>query len=197
MVTSEEILKKLLEFHPGLPKTRQFEYVWAINRMHKPVDRIGRVLDLGCNGSILDLYLKMIGWDCWCIDKDPNAAFYATGIRREPSRFIIHDFLEQLPSYLPQFDYVTIISTLEHLKRGEDSTVVRNVKRQLAFKGKILITVPYGDGYNMQGQWRVKCYNSQLMRELVEHYTIDLRVESWTISPHIGDLPLFCVVVGW
>ena len=194
MDTSEPILKELLEIHPGLPKTRQYEYTWAIKQMEER----GLLLDLGCDGSTLDLHLKKRGFDCWCIDKDPAAKYYATGVRREPSRFIIHDFLKPLPAHLPQFDYIAIISTLEHLLPGEDSIVIKNAKKHLrVLKGKILITVPYGEGYNMQGQWRVKCYNPESMKELVEHYMVDLRVKSWVISPHMGDLPIFCVVVGW
>lgn len=188
-----KIIPKLLELHPTLPKTRQFEYSWAIKKIMALKHRNTlRVLDVGCDGSIIDKYLMDKGVDCVCADIDPKAAYYWNGEPRD--NFIQVDCRHPPEEWYNSFDHIIIISTLEHLNEDDDVVMVKNLEFCLKIGGKMLITVPFGEGLQMQGRWLVRCYNSHNIGRIVE--PARLKVISWTSFPKVGNLPIFCVELG-
>ena len=192
------IVTRLLELHPSLVETRKSEYRWAIEHMPHP----GRVLDVGCNGSILDKYLEENGFTCTCADIDPEGVYYWN--REQRKNFAMVDCRYPPEQWIQKFNYITIISTLEHLLKGDDELMIVALEKCLCMGGKILITVPYSEGgilgvdtsgkskkpvLKQQGRWPVWCYNAITMRALGEKAGLSLL--TWKVHPG-GNLPIFC-----
>jgi len=197
-----DLRKELLELHPGLPPTRLFEYSWAIRKMitfradGSPIITTyhqdeTKHLDVGCNGSILDKFLMRYGFKSVCADIDERAQHYWNGEPR--TNFVQVDCRHPPEEWYANFDYITIISTLEHLQGPNDIIMIKGLEKCLRTHGRILITVPYGDGMNRQGQWLVRCYNELNIYRLSD--PARLLVSSWVISgPDVeATLPIFCV----
>ncbi|MCK4266505.1 MAG: class I SAM-dependent methyltransferase, partial [Thermoplasmata archaeon] len=153
----------------------------------------GRVLDVGCNGSILDKYLEENGFTCVCADIDPEGAYYWNRIPRD--NFVQVDCRHPPKEWKGAFDYITIISTMEHFIIGEEEELIVAMEQCLSPGGKILITVPFSENSSdipilkKQGQWPVWCYNEVSMRVLGEKAGLSL--VSWMVYPG-GNLPIFC-----
>ena len=180
------VLDELMELHPGLPPTRQHEYSWAISEMPTP----GRILDVGCNGSILDKYLERRGFECVCVDILPEGGYYWN---REPrTNFLQLDFANvgtrDMAQFFHKFDYATIISTLEHEDLMTQYGLLLNSVLSLKKTGRLLITVPYGEGFQQQGQWTVSCFSENKLNDM-------LAVSGWEVVRSqvlrdVGNLPL-------
>lgn len=205
---TSEIRSELLSLHPGIPNNMMPQYVWAIERMIKP----GLVLDVGCDGSILDKYLERRGFEVLCADIDPKAAFYWNGERRDANKFFLIDCRRPLTSWHDKFDYIPIICTLEHIETleytGMDSTspsapsgwrdclhlnedvlMVKNLSRCLKPGGKMLITVNYGEGFAYEGRWKVRCYNENNISRITN--SSNLSLTHWHRDYVEGFLPFF------
>ncbi|MBA7617627.1 hypothetical protein ES703_24943 [subsurface metagenome] len=210
MVPTSEIISELLSLHPNIPNNMMPQYMWAIERMVKP----GLVLDVGCDGSILDKYLERHGFEVLCADIDPKAAFYWNRKRRDPNKFFLIDCLSPLPSWHDKFDYITIICTLEHIETLEyigvdftssspsapsgwrdclhldkDAVMVHALSHCLKPDGKMLITVNYGDGFDYEGRWKVRCYNENNISRITDPSNLSLN--HWYTTNVEGFLPFF------
>jgi len=155
----------------------------------------GRVLDVGCDGSILDKYLERRGFKCVCVDIDPEGGLYWS---REPrENFVQVDFanlgVHDVTQFFHKFDYVTVISTAEHLNLSDQFGLLLNCALSCDKDGKILITVPYGVGLKMQGQWIVSCFNEEELNKLLA--VSGFAVTRSKVVEGIGSLPLIFAVM--
>lgn len=128
----------------ALESPRIVEYPWVIRNMPST----GKVLDVGSTGSQLALMLLALGHEVWTIDvrkyeyeSVSNCLHCITGDIRSA------DFS---PSF---FDAVLVVSTIEHIGLGRygdsidaegDRNAMNEIRRILAPKGVLLITVPFG-----------------------------------------------------
>ncbi|MBI2857784.1 MAG: class I SAM-dependent methyltransferase [Chloroflexi bacterium] len=107
-----------------------------------------RVLDVGCSGSVFPVELASLGYQVWGLDMGDYR------ITHPNFRFIRGD-ISRLPFPDEFFDAITAISTIEHIglvRYGEladehkDSRAVKELSRTLKPGGRLLITVPFGNG---------------------------------------------------
>lgn len=196
---TSEIRSELLSLHPGIPNNMMPQYVWAIERMIKP----GLVLDVGCDGSILDKYLERRGFQVLCADIDPRAAYYWNREPRDPNKFFLVDCRKPPASWCGRFDYITVLCTLEHIETleyvdgvwrdclhlDEDVVMVENLSRCLRPDGKMLITVNYGEGFDYEGRWKVRCYDEKNISRITEPSHLSL--SHWQTTLVEGFLPFF------
>lgn len=175
---TNEIAAELLKLHPGTTRHMMPQYVWAVERMNKP----GMVLDVGCDGSVLDKYLERRGFQVICADIDPSAAYYVDHEPRDLTKFFLVDCRKPPTSWHGKFDYISILCTLEHMETleyvdgvwrdclhpDEDAVMVEALSRCLKPDGKMFITVPGGDGFDYEGIWKVRCYNEKNIARITE-----------------------------
>lgn len=176
-MSDEMILTRLLSYQPELAKDRRFEFVWVVKKM---MDKEGFALDIGCGGSILDKFVnENLNYTMLTTDIDPVAATYYD--RTPRTNFLLHDCLTPLPdSWGHLFDFITIVSTLEHMSPKDAGLIIKNAVDCLKANGSILVTVPYGDGPEMLGTWPVQCYDEKNITEIAS--PSGLKVVSWETS---------------
>jgi SAM-dependent methyltransferase len=107
-----------------------------------------RVLDIGCSGSIFPIELASLGYQVWGLDM---GEYHIT----HPNFNFIRGDIAHLPFPDDFFDVVTAISTIEHIgleRYGEsadeqkDGEAIKELSRTLKPGGRLLITVPFGNG---------------------------------------------------
>lgn len=189
-----------MKLHPGTTPHMMPQYVWAVEHMNKP----GWVLDVGCDGSILDKYLERHGFQVICADIDPSAAYYWNREPRDPHKFFLVDCREPPLTWHGRLDYITILCTLEHMETleyvdgvwrdtlhlDEDAVMVKSLSDCLKPDGKILITVTGGEGFDYEGIWKVRCYNEKNISRITE--PSHLKLNHWETSRVAGfKLPFF------
>ncbi|MBA7661177.1 Ubiquinone biosynthesis O-methyltransferase [subsurface metagenome] len=155
-----EVLKGLLELQPDLAPDRRVEYPWAIGKMTAPAE----VLDVGCDGSIISKYLLNRGFNVIAADIDPNGRYYWNGEVR--SNFALVDCRHPPSHWKNRFDYILIISTLEHLEDDNDVLMINNLTKCMKTGGKMFITGPYGDGWMEIGDHIERGYNEENLTRL-------------------------------
>lgn len=155
-----EILKELLKFQPDLAPDRRVEYPWAIEKMRPNT----KVLDVGCDGSIVSKYLLNRGFDVIAADIDPSGQYYWNGEARED--FVLIDCRYPPARWRNKFDYILIISTAEHFEGEDDVIMVSNLAKCLKVGGKMFITGPYGDGWMEIGDNTERGYNEENLARL-------------------------------
>ena len=163
-------LTELLTLQPDMAPDRKVEFLWVLSKMKSPA----LVLDVGCGGSIIAKYLSNHGFDVTAADIDPAAGLYWNGEVR--SNFVLIDC--RYPLWTNRFDYVLIISTLEHLDWRDAVLMVNGLGRSLKVGGRMFITVPYGEGPMKVGVHIEKGYNKENMTMLLSPET---RVASSTV----------------
>ena len=136
--------------------------------------KTGKVLDVGCRYSNLVMQLASLGYDTHGLDLEPypykhkNLEFVTGDIRKT-------DFSDNY------FDYVTSISTIEHIGLGfyeetkrrdfqGDRKALVEIKRILKPKGQLIMTVPFG-------KWAVtdssRIYTQTKLKKLLKGFKID------------------------
>lgn len=136
-----------------------------------------RILDVGCCESSLVMKLNDLGFDSWGIDMRDYVDYYPKFIRCD-ARAVV-----RIPD--STFDVVMAISTIEHIglvetpynpngfidktfdKDGDIkaiSEMVRIVKPGKA--GKIIITLPYGDGVDILKKW-IRFYDKNRIEKII------------------------------
>ncbi len=155
-----EVLKELLKLQPDLAPDRRVEYPWAIGKMHVPAS----ILDVGCNVSIISKYLFNHGFDVIAADIDPSGQYHRSGELRD--NFTLVDCRYPPSHWENRFDYILIISTLEHLEDDDDVLMVNNLTKCIKTGGKMLLTGPYGDGWMVVGEHVERGYNEENLTRL-------------------------------
>ena len=149
------LVADLVSLQPELAPDRRVEFPWAISRMKE----VGNVLDVGCGGSIIEKYLENKGFSVVAIDisKDLGGTYYN---REKRECFVLCDCFKP-PFKLGSFDYVLVVSTIEHFE--EDGEALKALVPLIKKNGKILVTVPYGES-----AWKLPCTRIYDDRDLKE-----------------------------
>jgi len=183
----EEILRELLTLQPSLAPDRRWEYPWVIERMKTPA----KVLDVGCGGSIIQKYLIRHGYDVIAVDIDSNAKYYYDRTPRE--KFVQVDARYPPQDWHGKFDYILLISLVEHLPNDDDIVMVKNLGRCLMQGGRMFISFPYGrDGWFNVGLGNVV--------QVERHYTKDAIQKRLLASSNLKLLELRVFTreeIGW
>ena len=154
------MLKELLELQPELAPDRRVEIPWVINQLEKT----GIVLDVGCGGGIIGKYLENKGFAVIAMDVDKKMG--ATYFDRSKRKFFVLCDCFHAPFKREIFDYIIVISTVEHFKE-DDGEALNALSFLLKIGGKMLVTVPYGESKWLANRI-VRIYSEgDLMRRLV------------------------------
>lgn len=138
-----------------------------------------RTLDIGSCESLLIMELDKLGFDSWGVDM----RYYVEGY----PKFIKCDArnLSMIPT--SSFDVVIAISTIEHVglvetPYGTDNVIdsdadIKVISEMLRVvrsggggnngSGKVIITLPYGDGIDSLKKW-IRFYNKQRVEKIVK-----------------------------
>ncbi len=150
-------------YHP-----RVVELPFVFRRLRVPLG--SKILDFGCNESLLSIELASMGYNVTGIDlhdykfKHPNFSFVNGDIcgQFEPE----------------SFDAVIAVSSIEHTGLGAygeksfnegDKIVLNEIYRILKKEGQLLLTVPFGRRY--QGKW-YRVYDSEALPYLLSNLHI-------------------------
>lgn len=160
------VFEELLRLQPELAPDRRVEFPWAIRTMEK----CGNVLDVACGGSIIQKYLISKGFDVVAIDIDKKlGAYYYNRAKREC--FVLSDCFHP-PFKNDSFDYILVISTVEHFMENQDDSKALKILTPLVREnGKILVSVPYGNHFrwlrSSDGFKIAKVYDDESLERLV------------------------------
>jgi 2-polyprenyl-3-methyl-5-hydroxy-6-metoxy-1,4-benzoquinol methylase len=119
---------------------RAVEYTWALT--NTAIMENGRILDVGCKGSLFPILLSGMGFEVWGVDLSDIGRYKS----RHPNFRFIKGNVITAPLPENYFDVITIISTIEHveLKNNGDIECMKRLGRLLKENGKIILTTPYG-----------------------------------------------------
>ena len=144
---------------------RYIEYPFVLENLPKPPCKI---LDVGCAGSMFPLILKALKYRTYGID-----------VRLHPS-WQKFDFYEDDICKSPfddnEFDVVTAISTIEHIK--DDAKAIGEIHRILKPKGLLLMTVPCRKSIMFKSK-QTKfhfIYNYQTIDKLLINFNIEIKI---------------------
>lgn len=122
--------------------TREWEYPYVV--FASDVQFGDHVLDLGCGGSPLPLFLSehcsVIGLDSNDVTKG-ECSLRAYGFNPDPVRVIQADMTASLPFRDEVFDVVTCISTLESVPQLPPMKALGEVARVLRLGGRFVVTI--------------------------------------------------------
>jgi len=159
------------EGQTDISSERFIEYPWVFKNLGS---KTSKVLDVGSTGSYFPLALACLGYKVYVIDVRP----YEYRSLHPNLKDVIGDIRHtQFSNNF--FDVVTAISTIEHIGLGRygdpidkegDKRAVREIKRILKPKGKLLLTVPYGKPAITQLN---RVYDANRLRYLLEDFKIE------------------------
>lgn len=131
----------------------------------------GKILDLGCNRGIVSILMARKGYTVTGLDFLDSHIKKAIKLRDKESseiagqlEFIVGE-AEATGMLSNQFDTVVIGQLLEHV--GDPRLVLKEAKRVLKTKGRVLISVPVG--YN-RSKNHIRWFSQSIFRSLVEDY---------------------------
>ena len=150
--------------------SRYVEYPFAIESLpHTPCE----ILDVGCSGSMFPLLLQAMG-------------HHVTGLDRRPYPVPTLPFIQSSCTILPFenrcFDFVTAISTIEHVgisgRYGEeedplgDAVTMNEIHRVLKPEGMCILTVPFGDKFEIVRPYH-RVYNRDHLNFIIEGFKVE------------------------
>lgn len=119
-----------------------------------------RVLDVGCGRGALGSAIKVLGYECWGIEKHPEAVQKAL---ERLDRVIEADLTEvdSISSQIPlkSFDYLVFSDVLEHLNAPQ--VVLKEYLRFLKPGGLVFISVPNVAVWENRIRLLFGCFNYQ------------------------------------
>lgn len=118
---------------------RAIEYTWALRNIE--IEN-GKILDVGCKGTLFPVLLAGIGFEVWGIDMSDIGRYKS----RHPNFRFVKGDVATAPLPENYFDVITIISTIEHIGLEDDGDIecMKRLRSLLSDKGKIILTTPYG-----------------------------------------------------
>jgi SAM-dependent methyltransferase len=142
-----KVFPEYFQTEPLEPSDRYIEYHFAISNMPMLP---AKVLDVGCSGTFFPLLLSAFGYDTIGIDIRPYPILNALSFPK--FRFYQTDL--SFVNTIDKFDYITLISTLEHFGIGgrygqkenlrADRVAMDKVAELLKPDGYVILTIPYG-----------------------------------------------------
>lgn len=166
-----------VEFYDNISRRKKgMRSYWHNHKFKRIIDSFeqnaGSILDIGCfSGTFLsmiskDKIPKQVGIDILKPQVEFANQKYGTSFRD----FYLIDDLNNL-SVLEdqQFDYVTIIEVIEHLKKEEINEIINLAYRKLKTNGKLIITTP-----NYFSLWPIQ--------EIILNYISDISYEEQHIT---------------
>ncbi len=159
----------------GVDISRCFEYAEAYVKLTFVQKLGGFVLDIGSYRSPFPAFLVQKGHRVALIDLDPVIIKQKKWISRatgnNTSYLVIRADGIRLPFPANSFDFITCISTIEHVPEDGDKAMAKEIGRVLRPGGYCFISVPYSTyaKVGMWGRWFQRWYDiSSAMENLVE-----------------------------
>lgn len=177
---------------------RVVEIPWVLSRY---VDE-RRVLDIGASFALPQYVRHLIGLQI------PELYGVDLSRRAIPGITMTQADVRAMPYADSHFDLITCISTLEHIgrdnriygirarpKQGGDLLALREMKRVLSERGRILITVPFGhrEDYKWFMQYDLDAWNSLIRQTELEAIELAIYIYSrtgWESSKDLSAVPL-------
>ena len=156
-------------------------------KLRKTIKGKGKIIDLGCgyNATILsELLKKNSELEGFAVDINLNSNLEQRNIRIFEKT--IEDAITEFPS--DSFDYVMLISVLEHLENPE--AVLKQINRILNGNGKLIINVPTWTGKFFLELIAFKLkVNDTAYIEMNDHKRYYDKKELWKVLVEAGFLP--------
>ena len=130
-----------------------------------------KILDVGCNESLLSLHLASLGHEVTALDINPYEFAH-------PNLKFIQADVNEIDLPTNHFDYVIFLSTLEHIGLGVygeeggaegDKRAVQKARDVLKKRGKLILTVPFGAQEISPTQ---RIYSSNQIRKLLNGFKL-------------------------
>ncbi len=136
-----------------MPSSTQYEYERIADR--KRVDFItnilqgemppnSRVLDVGCGNGVISRHLGKMGYDVLGIDVSDKTIDIARSLTTLPNVKFAKKSAEELVASGEKYDVIVCSEVLEHLT--DPGALLKVLYDTLADKGKLIVTVPNGNG---------------------------------------------------
>jgi 2-polyprenyl-3-methyl-5-hydroxy-6-metoxy-1,4-benzoquinol methylase len=118
---------------------RATEYPWVLRNIK--IEN-GKILDVGCKGTLFPVLLAGMGFEVWGIDLYDIGRYKS----RHPNFRFIKGDVTTAPLPENYFDLITAISTVEHIGLEDDGDFecMKRLARLLKDEGKVIITIPFG-----------------------------------------------------
>jgi SAM-dependent methyltransferase len=149
----------------------------------------GRVLDVGCCESQICFEIGCLGFEAWGIDIRPQ-------LLRFPGVFYVQGDICRNPFAPASFDVVIACSTVEHIglitygnadyTPEGDRHAVEAIHRILRAGGKLILTVPFGEGGAVD--W-YRVYNYESLRRLVPAGLFKIQDEEFWVMRELRRIP--------
>lgn len=154
----------------GIDYSRIVEYPLAFSQLE--LGKRNLILDVGSSDSILPVFLASLGHSVHAIDIDQKVLKlegYATKLGTPNLVAAIQDITKlQYPDNF--FDKITAISSIEHvlpIKNG-DVKATKEIARTLRIGGQAIITVPYGENFEVKWSYSKMNGHFSLIRKYDE-----------------------------
>lgn len=132
-------------FYQDIVSERVVEYPLVFRHLKK---HSGKILDVGCRYSNLVLQLASLGYQTYGLDLEPYEYFH-------PNLKIVTGDIRKTKFKSNYFDYVTAISTVEHIglnfyekstnfDQSGDKLAIDEIYRILRPSGELIFTAPFG-----------------------------------------------------
>ena len=127
-------------------RMRLLEYSWVCRHLGSgPM----RILDVGCSGSLLPLYMASYGHYVFGIDL--RGCFVSQFLGFSSAK----GDMRKLPFRDVFFDRIVAVSSIEHVGAGWDRSFIPEMFRVLKDDGRVILTFPYGKESGQVGGSRV------------------------------------------
>lgn len=127
-------------------RMRLLEYSWVCKNLGS---RHMRILDVGCSGSLLPLYVASDGHHVYGIDLRDCFVSQFLGFNSAKGD------MRRTPFRDGFFDRIIAVSSIEHVGSGWDRSFIPEMYRVLKDDGRVILTFPYGKESGQVGGSRV------------------------------------------
>jgi SAM-dependent methyltransferase len=150
--------RKAHEWHQGRPST-EFEQKW-IERFTARIPKGGHVLDLGCgSGKPVADYLLGLGYQLTGLDYAPGMIKLAKDTYPN-ANWRVGDMAQDLPA--GPFDGIISWDGFFHLKRQDQTELLRKIARHIKPGGALMLTVGGKDGEVLGSVYGEQVYHASL-----------------------------------
>lgn len=121
---------------------KRIDFIADVLRQSLPLN--ARILDVGCGNGVISRHLGRIGFNVLGIDVSEKAIEAASSITPMPNVRFLKMGAEELVASGIKYDAIICSEVLEHLKSPD--MLLQVLRSSLASDGKLIITVPNGQG---------------------------------------------------